>query len=209
MGTFDNLSVCTLNLFLTLLNEAEIIKGCQQNSASAQKLLYTKYAPLLKSVCLRYIKDREEAKDVLHDGFLKIFNSISKYKGEGSFEGWMKRIMIHLSLDHIKKNQQKNWIHPDNFEPYMKEDETSKSISQVLLDHGFSTDELLSALHKIHILYSSVFNLFYIDNLNHKEIAETLGIDENTSRTRLHRAKLLLRKVLEEGLVKKQGSPIF
>jgi RNA polymerase sigma-70 factor (ECF subfamily) len=184
-----------------LYTELDIIKGCKNNSSSAQQLLYTRYAPALKSVCMRYVKDKDDAKDVLHDSFIKIFNQIGKYKGEGSFEGWLKRIVINMALDHVKKNQKNKFVSSDNFDLAEKEESTETS-SDVLLNAGFSADDLLAMLQNIQTDYALVFNMFYIDKLNHKEISELLVIDENTSRTRLFRAKVQLKKELEKQLTK-------
>ncbi len=163
-----------------------------------------RYAPVLKSVCLRYIKDREEAKDVLHDGFLKIFKNIGKYNGTGSFEGWLKRIVIRVAIDHIKRTQKIPVSSEELLGKIAVEEEASSTPSEQLLQSGFNTQELIGLLHRIHAHYASVFNLFYIDNMTHKEIAEELEIDESTCRTRLHRAKQLLRKELEMELEKRQ-----
>ena len=190
--------------------EADIIQACRQNSASAQQLLYSRYAPLLKSVCLRYIQDREEAKDVLHDSFIKIFSVISKYTGNGSFEGWMKKVVINVAIDHIKKKQRINFSQRDDLENLEKiESESNQSNTDSLLNTGFSTDDLLILLHNVQPEYSSVFNMFFIDQLSHKDIAETLQIDENTSRTRLFRAKILVKKELEKELRRRQNTPIY
>ena len=184
-----------------MYTESEIIKGCKNNSSSAQQLLYTRYAPVLKSVCMRYVKDRDEAKDVLHDSFLKIFNLIGKYKGEGSFEGWLKRIVINMALDHVKKKHQTKFVSTDNWDVAENEKDTETS-SDILLNAGFSADDLLQMLHHIQEDYAAVFNLFYIDKLSHKEISDLLTIDEATSRTRLFRAKVQLKKELEKQLTK-------
>lgn len=173
-------------------------------------MLYTKYAPSLKSVCLRYIHDREEAKDVLHDGFLKIFKVVGKYKGEGSFEGWLKRIMINVAIDHIKKNQKFTTSQRDDWESLAKQETpVTSSGSDSLLNTGFSTDDLLVLLHNVQIEYASVFNMFYIDQMGHKEIAEALQIDETTSRTRLFRAKILVKRELEKELIKRQRAQLY
>ena len=154
---------------------------------------------------MRYVKDKEEAKDVLHDSFIKIFNSINKYKGDGSFEGWLKRVVINMSLDHVKKSKRTKYISTEVWDIAEKE-EAANSSSDVLLNAGFSADDLLLMLHSIQTDYAAVFNMFYIDKLSHKEISEFLNIDENTSRTRLFRAKVLLKKELEKQLAKLQNN---
>lgn len=184
-----------------MYSESDIIKGCKNNSSSAQQLLYTRYAPVLKSVCMRYVKDREEVKDLLHDSFVKIFNQIGKYKGEGSFEGWLKRIVINMSLDYVKRSQRAKYVSTDHWDIAENEKEEDLS-SDALLNAGFGADDLLPMLHNIQTDYALVFNMFYIDKLSHKEISEMLLIDENTSRTRLHRAKVQLKKELEKHLTR-------
>ena len=146
---------------------------------------------------MRYVKDKDDAKDVLHDSFIKIFNLIGKYKGEGSFEGWLKRIVINMALDHVKKSQRNKFVSTDNFDLAEKE-ESPETSTGILLNAGFTADDLLAMLQNIQTDYALVFNMFYIDKLSHKEIAELLAIDENTSRTRLFRAKVQLKKELEK-----------
>jgi RNA polymerase sigma-70 factor, ECF subfamily len=186
-----------------LYTELDIIKGCKNNSSSAQQLLYTRYAPALRSVCMRYVKDKDDAKDVLHDSFIKIFNLIGKYKGEGSFEGWLKRIVINMALDYIKKSQKNKFVSIDNWDVAEKEEESETGLD-VLQNAGFSANDLLAMLQNIQTDYALVFNMFYIDKLSHKEIAELLTIDENTSRTRLFRAKVQLKRELKKQLTKLQ-----
>ena len=152
---------------------------------------------------MRYLKDKDDAKDVLHDSFIKIFNLIGKYKGEGSFEGWLKRIVINMALDHVKKSQRNKFVSTDNFDLAEKE-ESPETSTGILLNAGFTADDLLAMLQNIQTDYALVFNMFYIDKLSHKEIAELLTIDENTSRTRLFRAKVQLKKELEKQLTKLQ-----
>ena len=143
---------------------------------------------------MRYIQDKEEAKDVLHDSFIKIFKVIGKYKGDGSFEGWLKRIVINVAIDHIKKSRKINYSKRDDFENLEKiESDGIGSRSDQLLNSGFSPDDLLQIMHNVQVEYASVFNMFFIDQLSHKEIAKALEIDENTSRTRLFRAKALVK----------------
>lgn len=154
---------------------------------------------------MRYIQDKEEAKDVLHDSFIKIFKVIGKYKGDGSFEGWLKRIVINVAIDHIKKSRKINYSKRDDFENLEKiESDGIGSRSDQLLNSGFSPDDLLQIMHNVQVEYASVFNMFFIDQLSHKEIAKALEIDENTSRTRLFRAKALVKTELEKELKRRQ-----
>ena len=184
-----------------MLNQEDIIKGCRKNESSAQKQLYDLFNKKMYGICLRYISDRDAAKDILQDAFVKVFMDFNKYKGEGSFEGWLKRVVINMALDHVKKSQRIKFVSTDNFDLAEKE-ESAETGLDVLLNAGFSADDLLVMLQNIQTDYALVFNMFYIDKLSHKEIAELLTIDENTSRTRLFRAKVQLKKELEKQLTK-------
>lgn len=167
-------------------------------------MLYTRFAPKLKSICIRYVKDSDEAKDVLQDSFIKIFHQLDKYKGEGSFEGWMKRIVINTTLDHIKKNQK---LLLDKSEDLalleISEDENEVSNSDKWLDAGFTANDLLEILGRIPNEYGVVFNMFHIDGLAHKEIGQLLQIGESTSRKRLFVARKLLQRELEKVMINK------
>ena len=169
-------------------------------------MLYEMFAPQMHGLCFRHIGDTETTKDIVQEGFIKVFSNIKKFKGNGSFEGWMKRIFINTAISHIRKNN-KNQKHY-NFDEVNESsfvgsngenngeldifDETDEEA--VLND--LSEEELLSALQKIPENFRIVFNLYSIENLKHVEIAKMLSISVATSRTRLLRARNLLKKEL-------------
>lgn len=167
-------------------------------------MLYTRFAPKLKSICIRYLKDSDEAKDVLQDSFIKIFHQLDKYKGEGSLEGWMKRIVINTTLDYIKKNQKLLLDKSEDLSLLeITEDENEVSNSEKWLDAGFTANDLLEILSRIPNEYGVVFNMFHIDGLAHKEIGQLLQIGESTSRKRLFVARKLLQRELEKVMINK------
>ena len=175
-------------------NLSEIIKQCQKNNARAQKILYQKFSPWLFGVCLQYCKDRTEAEDNLQDGFVKIFNNIDKYRFEGSFEGWMRRIIVNTVIESFRK---KNPVYlVESIEDYLIEDaeEPAENIPR------HSTDELKHLIESLPPKYKLVFNLFVLEGLSHQEISDTLGISEGTSKSNLSRA----RKILKEKLLLKE-----
>jgi len=173
-----------------MLTELQIIEGCKKNSRKTQKLLYDMYASKFLGMCVRYAKDRQEAEDILQDGFVKIFSRISQFSGSGSFEGWMKRIIINTAITNYRQNL-KHYYKQDIDD--VNENEIGKDISEI----EFSIDELLKVIQDLPTGYRMVFNLYAIEGFQHKEIAEMVGIDVTTSKSQYSRAKKLLRSKLE------------
>jgi len=180
-----------------MTSEHEIITGCINGDRRAQKMLYERYASKMLGVCLRYMKNLDEAEDVLQDGFIKVFTYIVQYRFEGSFEGWLRRIMINTALNAYRSNlkhhfhsdidEQQNYL-PDN----VSEDAYSK----------LSVEELLKVIQSLPNGYRMVFNLYEIEGYKHKEIGAMLKISENTSKTQLLKSKIAIRNKLAK-LVKK------
>ena len=167
----------------------KLIKACKKNNLKAQSQLYQNYKDTLYTLCLKYCKNTEEAEDNLQDAFIDIFKNIKKYKGKGSFEGWMKRITINKAIDKYKKESFINIIINDD----------------LLEDTSIETEELNLPLHDILYLiqllpnrYRLVFNLYELDGYSHKEIAALLKISESTSKSNLHRAKLILKNKIKK-----------
>jgi len=165
------------------------------------------YAPRMKGLCLRYVGDSEIAKDILQDGFIKVFSNIKQFKGIGSFDGWIKRIFVNTAISYIRKHEKKNKqvSFEDLDESKFLDTEIHHSDKQVdlkneninlVISADLSELELLSALQKIPEKFRSVFNLFCIENIKHEEIAEILDIDIATSRTRLLRARSMIKQEL-------------
>ena len=174
--------------------EVKLIEGCLAGKRKAQNELYTRFAPHLYGICLRYAANRIEAQDMLQEGFIKVFSSLSSYESKGSFEGWMKRITINNALNHIrsKAKQQLFTDFPDIDaipDPVPETDESSPPPD---------TDTMLRLIQELPEGYRMVFNLYVFEDYTHKEIAEAAGISENTSKTQLMRARNLLQKKLHE-----------
>lgn len=186
-------------------DDLALIQGCKGNDRIAQQRLYMKYAPKMRGVCLRYAKDEEEAKDFLQEGFIKVFSKISQYSGQGSFEGWIRKIIVNTTITQLKKDKKLKTDRIEDFSDYEHlglEGEEADGLPLVRsLD--LSEKELLEALYSLPEVFKVVFNLFYIEEYSHKEISDMLGIDEKTSRTRLFRARKMLREMLEDKSVKK------
>ncbi len=172
-------------------SEQQIIEGCLKNSRKAQKMLYDKYASKFLGMCMRYAKDRLEAEDILQEGFLKIFGRIGQFSGLGSFEGWMKRIIVNTAITNYRQN----------LKHYYKQhiDEVNETdIDAPFADSEYSLEELLKVIQALPPGYRMVFNMFAIEGFQHKEIAEMMGIDVTTSKSQYSRARKLLREKLAE-----------
>ncbi len=168
----------------------QIIKDCASGSARAQEKLYRIFAPKMFGVCLRYAKDRTEAEDNLHDGFVKIFSNIKSFRHEGSFEGWMRRIMVNISLTRLREKQTLFTV--EDIGEYDLAQNTNGIMEQL------EADELLRLIQQLPPGYRTVFNLYAIEDMSHKEISETLGVSVGTSKSNLARARDILRHKVSE-----------
>ena len=173
------------------MNEQQLIEGCRKGDRRAQKELYDTYSRKMMGVCLRYVDDRETARDLLQDGFVKVFTGLDSYAGSGSFEGWMRRIFVNCALEYLRRSDvlreatdlenTAELIHPD-----------SSAISDL------SAAELMRLVSELPTGFRTVFNMFAIEGYSHKEIGEMLGITESTSRSQYTRAKQLLQRRIRE-----------
>jgi RNA polymerase sigma-70 factor (ECF subfamily) len=173
------------------MTEDELITACLKNNPRAQKALFEKYSGKLMGVCLRYATDRDEAQDMLQDGFVKIFQKLDSYTGEGSFGGWVHRLMVNTCLDALRKNKAMGFsveIEKADFQMDGVED----ALSQL------RTQDLLRLIQDLPDGYRVVFNMFAIEGYGHAEIAESLGISENTSKSQYRKAKFKLQEALHK-----------
>lgn len=170
--------------------EEQLIKGCIRRDHSAQKALYNRYSSKMYALCCRYVKDRMDAEDVLVTAFAKIFERIEQFKGEGSFEGWIRKVVVNEALTFLRRNRSmylEAELEAANREP----DFTTLS------DH-LEAEDLMRLIQELPSGYRIVFNLYAIDGYSHKEISEQLGISENTSKSQLSRARTYLQKLLAD-----------
>jgi RNA polymerase sigma factor (sigma-70 family) len=171
-------------------SELDMIEGCKKGDRHAQKLLYDRFSGKMYALCCRYVKDKMEAEDVLLTAFTKILDRINQYKNEGSFEGWIRRVMVNESLSYLRKN--KSMYVETDIEVVDKEPNYEK------LENHLEAQDLLNLISELPSGYRIVFNMFAIDGYSHKEIGEQLGINENTSKSQLSRARSVLQKRLLE-----------
>jgi len=172
------------------ITEKELIRLCKRKNASAQKLLYNTFHSSLLGICMRYGKSKAEAEDILQVSMIRIFKNIGSFSGTGSFEGWMKRIVVNTAIDNFRKNN-KFYYHQDI-------DEINGTAYAALdISNNLEVRDILNTVQQLPTGYRMVFNLFAIEGFSHKEISVKLGISENTSKTQLLKARKSLRKKLE------------
>lgn len=175
----------------------EIIKSCLKGERKSQSLLYHIFCKKMFGVCLRYAKNKEEAEDLLQEGFIKIFTKLHQFENKGSFEGWMRRIIINTILERFRQN---NFLYAiTNLEA------VSEEASYETGFEDFAAGDLLNYIQKLPAGYKMVFNLYAIEGYSHKEIAEMLGITEGTSKSQLSRSRELLQKMLKSYSVDKSS----
>ena len=175
-----------------MMRDQQIIELCAKHDRKAQQVLYDKYSRLLLGVCLRYATDKAEAEDILQDSFLKIFFSIKDFTGSGSFIGWLRKVAVNTAITHYHKNLKYRY-HVD-IEEYV----TIEAGVMSFEEDFYTSDELYKVLNELPTGYRMVFNLYAVEGFKHKEIAEMLGIDTNTSKSQYSRAKAVIRDKLEK-----------
>jgi RNA polymerase sigma factor, sigma-70 family len=174
------------------MNELQLIDGCRKGDRVAQKELYDRYARKMMGVCYRYVNDKETAADLLQDGFVNVFTAINSYSGEGSFEGWIRRIIVNKALEYLRKSDVlRESTELDNFT-----ESASSSENSALAD--IAAADLMKIIQELPTVFRTVFNLFAIEGYSHKEIAEMLKITESTSRSHLTRARQVLQRKVSE-----------
>lgn len=171
------------------MTEQVILVGCLKNDPSAQRELYNRYSPKMLSVCYRFSNSREDAEDMLQEGFIKIFTQINGFQNKGSFEGWVRKIIIHTCINFLKKN--KKFSDSINLEQatYLEaKEETLPSIMQAR--------QVVECIRLLPLGYKTVLNLYALEGYSHKEISLLLDIEESTSRSQYTRAKVMLESIL-------------
>ena len=171
------------------MTEEAILQGCLQNKPAAQRELYQKYSPKMLSVCYRYGHNREDAEDMLQEGFIKVFSQMHTFENRGSLEGWIRRIMVHTCINILKKNKKFNesvdLIHA-----------TTLQVREDAIPSIIQAKQVIECIRLLPIGYRTVLNLYAIEGFSHREIGEMLDIEESTSRSQYTRAKAMLEVVL-------------
>lgn len=175
-----------------MMSDQQIIEGCARHDRKAQQELYNQYSRFLLGICLRYAIDKAEAEDILQESFLKIYFNIKEYSGTGSFIGWLRKVAVNTAITHYHKNLK--FRYHVEIEDFVSTETGTTSFEEDF----FTSEELYTVLNDLPPGYKMVFNLYAVDGYKHKEIAEMLGIDTNTSKSQYSRAKAALREKLEK-----------
>ncbi|MDP4210239.1 MAG: RNA polymerase sigma factor [Bacteroidota bacterium] len=165
-----------------------IVAECAKGRRDAQERLYRMFSAKMFGVCLRYCHDYDAAKDILQDGFIRVFDKIHQFGNRGSFEGWMRRIIVNTALERYRKNI--TMVSLDVVQDVVDEDGYGED------DSGLSMNEMLGLVQELPDRYRLVFNLYVFEDMSHKDIAQELGISEGTSKSDLSRARMILKKKL-------------
>ena len=172
--------------------DEDLIKRCIARDRQAQKILYERYAPLLLGVCIRYAIDRDEAEDILQEGFIKVFFHLHEYSGYGPLVNWMRKIMVNTAITHYHRTLKHRYHSElDDIQEY-------GAIAGDFSEGDFTREELLEVIHSLPPGYRMVFNLYAVEGFKHREIAEMMNIDVNTSKSQYSRARQIIRQKLEK-----------
>lgn len=166
-----------------------MLKGCLENNAASQEALYTRLSPKMLGVCYRFAKNREDAEDMLQEGFIKVFAQIHQYRNEGALEGWIRRIVVHTCINILKKNKKfSDSVDISYANGVGIREENIPSIMQA--------KQVVECIRLLPVGYRTVLNLYAIEGYSHKEIGSMLDIEESTSRSQYTRAKVMLEEIL-------------
>lgn len=175
--------------------EMQLVEGCKRESRIAQKELFSKLYGRLLTICMRYSDDRDEAEDILQNGFIKVFKSIDNYKGDGSFEGWVKRIIVNTAIDNYRRKKIRPVVTDTELTDRMG-DQLEDELEDESVYEKIPISAVMEAVQKLSPAYKTVFNLYVLEGYNHNEISETLGISVGTSKSNLSKARFNLKKIL-------------
>ncbi|HEY4151675.1 MAG TPA: sigma-70 family RNA polymerase sigma factor [Chitinophagaceae bacterium] len=174
------------------VSESDLINGCLAGDRRMQELLYQRFSPKMYAVCLRYASNADDAQDLLQEGFIKVFRNLDKFRKEGSFEGWIRRVFVNTAIEQYRKKVNLNSIGD-------REEQTIADNSWNVLDQ-LGEKDIIGLVQELAPGYRAVFNMYVIEGYSHKDIGEMLGISEGTSKSQLARARVILQKKVEEFL---------
>ncbi len=190
------------NLEITCMTEQSILAGCLTNDPVAQRELYNRYSPKMLSVCYRFAQNREDAEDMLQEGFIRVFTQIGSFRNSGSFEGWVRRIVVHTCINFLKK--------------YKKFSEsldlayvTDIQVKEETIPSLMLARQVIECMRLLPVGYRTVLNLYAIEGYSHKEIAQMLDIEESTSRSQFTRAKTMLETILVKKKIIERPNDVY
>jgi RNA polymerase sigma factor (sigma-70 family) len=181
------------------VSESDLIKGCIAGDRRLQEELYRRFSPKMYAVCLRYANNADDAQDLLQEGFIKVYRNLHRFRAEGSFEGWIRRVFVNTSIEHFRKKSTRLSMVTD------KEENTIVD-ADITAIHKLAEKDIINIIQELSPGYRTVFNLYVVEGYSHKEIGELLGISEGTSKSQLARAKGVLQKKITQYLSDTQKS---
>ncbi|HVT84526.1 MAG TPA: RNA polymerase sigma factor [Chitinophagaceae bacterium] len=170
--------------------ESDLINGCIKGNRKMQEELYRRFSPKMYAVCFRYASNTEEAQDILQEGFIKVFKKLETFRGDGSFEGWVRRIFVNTAIEQFRRRRY--------LQPVTEKEENSIDGKNVSALDGLAERDILALIQQLSPGYRTVFNMYVIEGYSHKEIGEMLGISEGTSKSQLSRAKVILQEMVRK-----------
>lgn len=181
------------------ISETDLVSGCIRGDRKMQRELYNRFAPKMFGVCLRYAGNAEEAEDILQEGFIKVFRKIASYRGEGSFEGWIRRIFVNTAIEYYRK---KTYL-----QPITEHEENTVEGKYLSVLDSLAEKDIIKLVQQLSPGYRTVFNMYVVEGYTHKQIAEMLGISEGTSKSQLSRAKQILQEMVKTYIEKRKQMP--
>lgn len=178
--------------------ESDLIRACIAGNRAMQEELYRRFAPKMYAVCMRYANNADDAQDLLQEGFIKVYRNLEKFRAEGSFEGWVRRVFVNTSIEHFRR---KNTLYSIT----EKEENVIEDSDITALDN-LAEKDIIALVQELSPGYRTVFNMYVIEGYSHKEIGKILGISEGTSKSQLARAKAILQKKVQERLEENRKS---
>ncbi len=176
-------------------SETDLIQGCIEGDKRMQEELYKRFSPKMYAVCLRYAGNADDAQDILQDGFIKIYKNLARFRSEGSFEGWIRRIIVNTSIEHLRR---KTYLKPID----EKEENTIPYKEKSVLDN-LGEKDIMNLIRELSPGYRTVFNMYVVEGYTHKEIGDILGISDGTSKSQLARARMILQDLVVKYLDQK------
>jgi RNA polymerase sigma-70 factor (ECF subfamily) len=175
------------------MTDDNLVEGCINKNINAQRELYERYAPKMLSVCIRYMCNDDDARDAMHDGFIKLFDKISKFEQKGSLDGWVRKFFVNTCLEKLRKSKKNSFQSINNANDGMQLLDNSIENADIQIE----TNELLNFVKNLPEPFRSIFNLYAIEGYSHVEIAEMLNITSATSRSNYFRARLILQSKIK------------
>lgn len=181
------------------ISESDLIKGCIAGDRRMQEELYRRFASKMYAVCLRYANNADDAQDLLQEGFIKVYRNLHRFRAEGSFEGWIRRVFVNTSIEHFRKKSTKMLMVTDKEESNIED-------ADITALQRLAEKDIINIIQELSPGYRTVFNLYVVEGYSHKEIGDLLGISEGTSKSQLARAKGVLQKKIAQYLSDTQKS---